>query len=90
MNGTLQAIATELKVLKASAWGPLDEQWKDLTKASELAANREAAEPLPFVKSRIEKNYLTIFESNAATLGRINDEQLRQESISVYGSGANC
>jgi hypothetical protein len=85
VKGTLQAIATELKVLKASALDPLDKHLKDLTKARELAARREGPEPHPFVKSRIEKNYFIIFESNAAMLGRINDEQLRREIISVYG-----
>jgi hypothetical protein len=36
---------------------------KDLTKARKRAENQEGLEPHPFVKSRIEKNNLIIFES---------------------------
>jgi hypothetical protein len=84
VNGTLQAIAAELKVFKAHALDPLDEKLKDLTKARQIAENREGTKPEPFALSPIETNHFIIFDSSAAMLGRINDEQLRRETINVY------
>ena len=84
VKGTLQAIAAELKVFKAYGVDSLGKKLKDLTHARELAQNHEGPKPEPFVMSRIETNYFIIFESSAAILGRINDEQLRQGIISVY------
>jgi hypothetical protein len=84
VKGTLEAIAAELKVFKDHALNPLDEKLKALARDRALAEDRERPKPPPFALSRIEQNYLIIFESNAAMLGRIHDAQLRQEIINVY------
>jgi hypothetical protein len=84
VKGTLQAITAELKFFKAHGVDSLGAKLKDLTDARELARNREGHKPEPFVMSRTETNYFIIFESSAVMLGRINDEKLRQEIISVY------
>jgi len=84
VKGTLQAITAELKFFKAHGVDSLGEKLKDLTHTRELAQNREGPKPEPFFMSRTETNYFIIFESSAIMLGRINDEKLRQEIISVY------
>ena len=34
---------------------------------------------------QIDQNHFTVFESNAGLLGRIDDEQLLKQIVSVYG-----
>jgi hypothetical protein len=84
VNGSLQAIATELKLFKEHALDPLDRNLVDLSTAREVAKKEHGDEPDPFVKNPITQNYFIIFESNTAVLGRISSERLRIEIIGVY------
>jgi hypothetical protein len=87
VKGTLQAMATELKLFKEHALDPLDRVLAELSVAREEAKKRRMLPPDPLVKNPIEQNYFIIFESNAAILGRINAEQLRKEILRVYNFG---
>jgi hypothetical protein len=83
VKGTLQAIATELKLFKEHALDILDRDLAVLSSARERA-NKTGFLVDPFVKNPITQNYFIIFESNTAILGRINAEQLQKEIIGVY------
>lgn len=73
VKGTLQAIATELRVLKRENF---DELQETLNERQNLT---------PLAMTRTEQNYFIVIESNAGALGRINDEKLREDIIRVYG-----
>lgn len=76
VRGTLQAIATELKVLKVDSFDRLEKTLKE-------RAQTRAQPPLPTTLA--EQNRTIVFESNAEILGKIDDHQLRQKIIRVYG-----
>jgi|SRR5271165_3110484 len=84
INGTLKAIKAELNVLKTGNFDPLQKELQDRARErEELRTNKRNPLP-PLVMRRTEQNYLIVFESNAAALGRIDDENLREKIISVY------
>jgi hypothetical protein len=76
IEGTLRAIAAELKVLKKDSFDPLDERLKDLAQQK----NRP-----PLQMTRTEQNRIPVFQSNAHLPGRINDDDLREQIVRVYG-----
>ena len=77
VNSTLQAIGTELTVLKVDLLDRLQQMYD---------GRRDPDEPGFQVRGRLSRNYFAVFESNAGMLGRITDEDLREKIIRVYGS----
>jgi hypothetical protein len=54
VNGTLQSIATELKVLKANCLDPLENRLRDLAKYREDARRNRLNDPPPLAMTRTE------------------------------------
>jgi hypothetical protein len=82
IDGMLQALDTELAVLKTDFLDRMKQMCDDLDEVrSRGFANRG---PLPITFSN--QNYHVVFESNGAMLGRIGDEKLREMIIRIYGS----
>jgi type II secretory pathway pseudopilin PulG len=75
VNGTLQAIAAELRVLKTR-------NFEVLARTLENRANTPVKAPLAVTYT--EPNRVTVFESNAGILGKIEDAELRAKIIFVY------
>jgi len=82
VGGALRAIAAELRVLKDDTFDPLEKKLKgrELLQEYRLPSNRP-----PLEMTRTEQNRITVFQSNAHMLGRINDDYLRKQIIRVYG-----
>jgi hypothetical protein len=77
INSTLQAIATELTVLKADF----------LDRLQQVYDARENRRARGFqIRGPLSRNYFAVFESTAAMLGKIDDNDLREKIIRVYGS----
>jgi len=77
INSTLQAIGTELTVLKADF----------LDRLQQVYDGREGRREQGFqIRGPLSRNYFAVFESNAAMLGKIGDHDLREKIIRVYGS----
>jgi hypothetical protein len=73
INNTLQAIGTELTVLKDDFLDRLQQAYE--------------GRQLGFqIRGPLSRNYFAVFESNAAMLGKIGDKDLRGNIIRVYGS----
>lgn len=88
VNGTLQAIATELKILKADCLDPLEKRLKELVRQREEARKNKLNDPPPLAMIRTEENRVTVFESNAGMLGKIENRELREKIVRVYGLNA--
>src|SRR5262249_48832070 len=76
LEGTLRAIAAELKVLKADFFDPLDKELKDRARCNASGALQI---------TRVEQNRVKVFQSNAHLLARINNDELREQIVRVYG-----
>src|SRR6516225_3630533 len=82
IHGMLQALDTELSVFKTDFLDRMKQMCDDIDEVrSRGFANRG---PLSITTSN--QNYHVVFESNAAMLGRIGDEKLREMIIRIYGS----
>jgi hypothetical protein len=77
INSTLQAIGTELTVLKADFLDTLQQVYDGREDRCERAFE---------IRGPLSRNYFAVFESNAAMLGKIGDKDLREKIIRVYGS----
>ena len=77
INSTLQAIGTELTVLKADFLDRLQQVYDGREDRSERGFQ---------IRGPLSRNYFAVFESNAAMLGKIGDNDLREKIIRVYGS----
>jgi hypothetical protein len=87
IKGVLQAIAAELRSLKRANFDPLQQELIRRQNAQESLHEQgfvRIPEPVPIF--RTEQNHFIVFDSNAAALGRINDEKLREDIITVYGN----
>jgi hypothetical protein len=76
VEGTLRAVSAELKVLKA-------ETLDDLHKTLKVRAEHRDFAPLEMTSAK--QNRVTVFQSNAHMLGRINDDNIREQIVRVYG-----
>jgi len=92
VNGILRSIAAELQVLKCDTFHPLQNAQNKRYETQEMLRQemlREKNMTQKYLPSATvvpsEQNYFIVFESNAAALGGINDEKLREEIIRVYG-----
>ena len=77
INSTLQAIATELTVLKADFLDRLQQVYD---------GREDWRQPGFQIRGPLSRNYFAVFQSNAAMLGKIGDKDLREKIIRVYGS----
>jgi hypothetical protein len=82
IDGMLQAIDTELTLFKTDF---LD-RMQQMCHGPDKPRSQGLANPGPFLIISSNQNYHVVFESNAAMLGRIRDERLREMIIRVYGS----
>ena len=73
INSTLQAIGTELTVLKTDFLDRLQQVYDGRERGFQI-------------RGPLSRNYFAVFESNAAMLGKIGDKDLREKIIRVYGS----
>jgi hypothetical protein len=76
VEGALRAIAAELRVLKTDTLDPLNETLEESAKSSGSG---------PLMMRRVEQDHAAVFRSNAHLLGRVNDNDLREQIIRVYG-----
>jgi hypothetical protein len=77
INSALQAIGTELTVLKADF----------LDRLQQVYDGREDLRERGFeIRGPLSRNYFAVFQSNSAILGKIGDKDLREKIIRVYGS----
>jgi hypothetical protein len=77
INSVLQAVGTELTVLKTDF----------LDRLQQVYEGREDLRERGFeVRGSLSRNYFAVFQSNAAMLGKIGDKDLREKIIRVYGS----
>jgi hypothetical protein len=81
VNGILRSIAAELQVLKRVNFQTIQNSLNEREARQKLNPQKLS----PFAMVRSEQNYFVVFESNAAALGGINDEKLREDIIRVYG-----
>jgi hypothetical protein len=85
VDGTLKALMMELAAIKHDFLQPLQDtlrkQEDDRVTLRELQRNVSPMQLTP-----TEQNYFTVFDSNSSVLGRINDEQLLQDIVRVYGN----
>src|SRR5260221_1431006 len=86
LNNILRSIAAELKVLKTGNFDDLEKKIKQQSKNREQAQKNNLNPPPPLAMKLTEQNYFIVFESNAAALGRIDDKNLREDIIKVYGN----
>jgi len=73
INSTLQAIGTELTVLKTDFLDRLQQVYDGRERGFQI-------------RGPLSRNYFAVFQSNAAMLGKIDDKDLREKIIRVYGS----
>jgi hypothetical protein len=85
VNGALQSIEAELKVLKSDCFDQLEKTLKDHATRCEEAKRSGSGLPPPLAMGRTEQNRIIVFQSNAGTLGRIKNGELRMKIIRVYG-----
>jgi hypothetical protein len=85
VNGALQAIVAELKVLKSNSFDQLERTLKDHAARCQEAKRNGSSPPPPLAMGRTEQNRVIVFQSNAGTLGRIKNGELRMKIIRVYG-----
>jgi hypothetical protein len=77
INSSLLAIGTELTVLKADFLDRLQEVYDRSEDWHERGFQ---------IRGPLSRNYFAVFQSNAAMLGKIDDKDLREKIIRVYGS----
>ena len=77
VNSALQAIGTELTVLKADFLDRFQQGYDGRENMRERAFE---------IRGPLSRNYFAVFQSNAAMLGEIADKDLREKIIRVYGS----
>jgi hypothetical protein len=77
INSALQAIGTELTVLKADFLDRLQQVYD---------GREDWRQPGFQIRGPLSRNYFAVFQSNAAMLGKIGDKDLRERIIRVYGS----
>jgi hypothetical protein len=86
IDATLRAIAAELQVLKDENFRTLQNALNERYETEEILREKSMSrEYFPSAIVSSEQNYFTVFESNAAALGGINDEKLRENIIRTYG-----
>jgi hypothetical protein len=82
IHGMLQALDTELTVFKTDFLDRMKQMCDDVDEVRRRGLGSRG--PLSITSSK--QNYHVVFESNAAMLGRIGDEKLRERIIRIYGS----
>ena len=78
VTATLEAMEAELEVFQKVVLDELSGIFKDW--------DQKWLAQVPINLPPVNQNYFTVFESNAATIGRIKDPQLRQSMVNVYST----
>jgi hypothetical protein len=63
----------------------LDKRLKEQARIREDFRKNNLGSPPPLAMTHTEQNRLTVFESNAEMLGRIDDDELRKKIVRVCG-----
>ena len=78
VTATLEAMEAELEAFQKGVLDELSGIFKDW--------DQKWLAQVPINLPPVNQNYFTVFESNAATIGRIKDPQLRQSMVDVYST----
>ncbi len=78
VTAALEAMEAELEVFQKVVLDELSGIFKDW--------DQKWLAQVPINLPPVNQNYFTVFESNAATIGRIKDPQLRQSMVNVYST----
>lgn len=78
VTATLEAMEAELEAFQKGVLDELSGIFKDW--------DQKWLGQVPINLPSVNQNYFTVFESNAATIGRIKDPQLRQNVVNVYST----
>ena len=78
VTATLEAMEAELEAFQKGVLDELSGIFKDW--------DQKWLAQVPINLPPVNQNYFTVFESNAATIGRIKDPQLRQSMVNVYST----
>jgi hypothetical protein len=78
VTATLEAMEAELEAFQKGVLDELSGIFKDW--------DQKWLSQVPINLPPVNQNYFTVFESNAATIGRIKDPQLRQNMVNVYST----
>jgi len=81
VNATLGAIKAELEVYENKGLATLA-----TTLAQRNEAKQQNFDPGPLAVMPIKRNMFTVFQSNASTIGKVENDELRREIIDVYGA----
>jgi hypothetical protein len=85
VRGTLKAMMVELTVLKTDFVDRVTEILEQ-RKTNIDALKTFSKDVMPLQWTPAEQSYFTIFDSNASVLGRLDDDDLRESIVRVYGS----
>jgi hypothetical protein len=78
VTATLEAMEAELEAFQKGVLDELSRIFKDW--------DQKWLAQVPINLPPVNQNYFTVFESNAATIGRIKDQRLRQNMVNVYST----
>jgi hypothetical protein len=85
VGATLKALTAELLVIEQNFLKPLVKTLQDLQNLRDTKGGFfQNVRPLQLTPS--DQTYFTVFDSNASMLGRINNDQLLQDIVRVYGN----
>src|SRR5215469_111962 len=79
------AIAAELRALQEDCFDPLEKKLKERDETYPIVEELTYKNRPPLKVTRTEQNRITVFQSNADMIGRINDDELRERIVRVYG-----
>jgi len=85
VKNLLQAIRAELTVFKNRNVTSLRKTLSDRAESRARSPNPSYVQFPPFTITRIEQNHFIVYDSNAAELGMIDDQDLLREIVAVYG-----
>ena len=85
VKNLLQAIRAELTVLRTENVDQLQKDLSQRAEAREKLSNPNYVQFPPLAIVPTEQNYFIVFDSNAVSLGMINDKSLLRQIIKVYG-----
>jgi hypothetical protein len=80
LRSVLKAIKTELEVYQTESLNTVAQTLEDREKIKRGGSN-----PGPLALTRIERNPFIVFDSNAAQIGRLSNDDLRKKIIRGYG-----
>jgi hypothetical protein len=85
VENLLQAIRAELTIFRNRNVTSLRKTLSDRAENRKRLSNPSYVQFPPFAITRIEQNHFIVYDSNAAELGMIDDQDLLREVVAVYG-----